>query len=294
MDDDLRIFEAHGAAPLPAVDAENRVDYAGARIWYGTIGSGPSVVLLHGAMGNSTQWGHQVPSLLEAGYRVILIDNRGRGRSTMGTEPLTYELMAREVVAVLDALQIDRAAVVGWSDGAIIGLILAMAHPSRVTKVFAFAGNMDLTGVKPGDVASDPKVVRVFAQAAKEYAQLSPAPDEFRSMCRTVEAMMKAQPNYTAEDLARIHTPAAIVIGESDEFLEREHSEYLARSIPGAKLIVLPGVTHFAPLQRPALFNDAMLDFLNGAPLHGRVNENRAPSSPVALRPPSAPETPRP
>jgi len=74
--------------------------------------------------------------------------------------------------------------------------------------------------------------------------------------------MMKTQPNYSANDLAEIRVPVTIAQSEDDEFIKREHAEYLARSIPDAELVVLPGVTHFAPLQRPDQFNNAMLAFL--------------------------------
>ena len=74
--------------------------------------------------------------------------------------------------------------------------------------------------------------------------------------------MQRTQPNSSAQELAEIHVPVAIVHSEHDEFIKREHAEYLARSIPGAELIVLPGVSHFAPLQRPKQFNDSMVALL--------------------------------
>lgn len=112
-DDDLRQFEANGAAPLPVADVEGRVEYEGARIWFGSYGSGAPVVLLHGAFDNSEDRGYQVPALASAGRRAILIDNRGRGRSPLGRVPVTYEQMAREVLAVMDSLAIAKFAVVG-------------------------------------------------------------------------------------------------------------------------------------------------------------------------------------
>ena len=260
-DDDLRTFAAEGAAPLPVPDVEGRVEHEGARIWYAAYGSGLPVILLHGALDNSGHWGYQVPALLEAGRRVVLIDSRGRGRSTLGTQPLTYELLASEVLAVMDALGVECAAIAGWSDGAIIGLVLAMQSPARITRVFAFGGNMDASGNKPGG-PPDPLTVRVFSRAVEDYARLSATPGEFERMAGAVDRMMKTQPNYSASDLARIRTPVAIVAGERDEFIERKHTEYLARTIPGATLTILPGVTHFAPLQKPDEFNRALLAFL--------------------------------
>ncbi|MDQ6908652.1 MAG: alpha/beta hydrolase, partial [Chloroflexota bacterium] len=131
-DDDLRRFEAEGAQALPAATAEGYVQRDGARIWYATYGRGAPVVLLHGGLGHSGNWGYQVPALIASGYRPILIDSRGHGRSTRDVRPYMYELMASDVLAVLDELKLDHAAVVGWSDGACIALILAAQAPTRV------------------------------------------------------------------------------------------------------------------------------------------------------------------
>ena len=95
-----------------------------------------------------------------------------------------------------------------------------------------------------------------------DYRRLSATPDEFQALVDAVGLMQRTQPNYSARDLADIKVPVAIVQAEHDEFIKLEHAEYLARSIPGAELILLPGVSHFAPLQRPGLFNAAILDFL--------------------------------
>jgi pimeloyl-ACP methyl ester carboxylesterase len=99
-----------------------------------------------------------------------------------------------------------------------------------------------------------------------DYAALSATPDRFGDFVAAVQRMMRTEPNYTASDLAQIRIPVTIVQAEHDEFIRPEHAAYLARSIPGATLTELPGVSHFAPLQRPALFNRAVLDFLAGLP----------------------------
>jgi len=262
IDDDLHHFALHGAASLPTGRVEGHVEFASARIWYATFGSGEAVVLLHGAFDNSEDWGYQIPALVASGHRAILIDNRGRGRSTLGIETLSYELMADEVLAVMDALGISNFSVVGWSDGATIGLILAMQHPSRITSVFAFGGSMDPSGVKDVD-PSMPILGLVFGRAKIDYARLSPEPAEFEEMRKAVDHMMRSQPDYTAPELGAIRTRVAIVIGENDEFIKPEHTEYLVRTIPRARLISLPNVSHFAMMQRPEDFNRAMLEFLD-------------------------------
>ena len=254
-------------ASLLVAGATGRVLHDGARIFYATYGAtgGPTVILLHGGLANSRYWGNQVPALTKAGDRVILIDSRGHGRSSRDARPYTYELMASDVVAVMDRLGVRRASVVGWSDGAIIALVMAMKDPERLDRVFAFAANMDPSGVRP-DTDAHPVFARFERQAGDEYAALSPTPHDYPAFKAAIEKMWMTEPNYTAADLARIHTPVAIVDGDHDEAIKRTHTEYLARAIPGAELIILPGVSHFAMLQDPAEFNAAMLGFLAAQP----------------------------
>jgi pimeloyl-ACP methyl ester carboxylesterase len=261
QDDNLENFEAHGAAPLPVTSDQGYVEHDGARIWYATYGSGSPVILLHGGLGHSGNWGYQVGTLVSAGHRVVLIDSRGHGRSTRDLRPFVYELMASDVLAVMDALHLQKAAVVGWSDGACIALILAMKTPERIAGVFFFGCNMDPTGTK-AITQPNPILARCLARHAQDYAHLSATPDQFEAFAKAVGQMMETQPNYSARDMADIHVPVAIVQSEHDEFIKPEHAEYLARSIPGAELIVLPGVSHFAPLQRPGQFNSVMRAFL--------------------------------
>ena len=251
-DDDLRTFEADGAAVLPQTTEQGYVEHDGARIWYCSYGAGPAVIMLHGGMGHGGNWGYQVPALLDASNRAVLIDSRGHGRSTRDAQRYTYELMASDVLAVMDAVHLHQAAVVGWSDGACIALTMAMTVPARVAGVFFFACNMDPSGVK--EIEPSPLLDRCFHRHAEDYARLSATPDQFKAFAEAVGLMQRTQPNTSAAELARIRVPVAIVHSEHDEFIKREHAEYLARSIPGAELIVLPGVSHFAPLQRPAQF----------------------------------------
>jgi pimeloyl-ACP methyl ester carboxylesterase len=260
-DDDLRTFEAHGAAPLPITNDHGYVEHEGARIWYTTYGSGRPLILLHGGFGHSGNWGYQVPALVRSGYRAVLIDSRGHGRSTRDARPFSYELMASDVLAVMNALRLEKAGLVGWSDGACTALILAAKAPLRVAGVFFFACNMDPSGVKPS--AASPTLNRCFGRHAKDYAQLSATPEHFKDFVEDVTLMQQTQPNYSAHDLAKISPSVVIVQSEHEEFIKREHAEYLARSIPNAELVVLDGVSHFAPLQRPEQFNTAMLAFIS-------------------------------
>lgn len=260
-DNDLRKFEADGAQPLPNTPTQTYIEQDSARIWYAMYGAGEPVILLHGGLGNSGNWGYQVPVLVQAGYRAIVIDSRGHGRSTRDARPYSYELMAGDILAVMDALEIQRAALVGWSDGACTALVLAAKAPERAAGVFFFACNMDPSGTKELTELG-PVVSRCFNRHVKDYAQLSATPDQFESFVEAVGLMQRTQPNYSAADLACISVPVTIIHSQHDEFIKQEHAEYLARSIPNAKYVYLEGVSHFAPLQRPALFNHAILAFL--------------------------------
>jgi pimeloyl-ACP methyl ester carboxylesterase len=130
----------------------------------------------------------------------------------------------------------------------------------RVAGVFFFACNMDPSGTKP--FVPTPIIDRCFSRHTKDYAERSATPDQFNDFVEAVGLMQRTQPDFTKEDLARIDVPVTIVQGEHDEFIRREHAEYLAQTIPNAESIFLGGVSHFAPLQRPKAFNDTVLGFL--------------------------------
>jgi pimeloyl-ACP methyl ester carboxylesterase len=249
--------------PLSAMETEGYVDHDRARIWYGTAGKGEPVVLLHGGMESSLSWGNQVPALIKTHHKVILIDSRGHGRSTMGPYPLSYEKMQSDVVAVMDALHLRKVSFVGWSDGAIISLIMAMKNPERVNRVYAFGASMNTDAAVSGTFTS-PILSEVAARLAKDYARISPTPDKFGTLHQALETMQKKEPNYTTKELAAIKVAKiAIADGDHDEFITRAHTDYLAVTIPGAKLIVLPNVSHFAPWQDPTTFNNSIIRFLD-------------------------------
>jgi pimeloyl-ACP methyl ester carboxylesterase len=260
QDDTLERFDTVGTTPLPADARTGRVSNDGASIWYADCGAGAAVILLHGGLGNAGNFGHQVASLVEAGYRAILIDSRGHGRSTRDDKPYSYQLMSTDVLAVMDALSVRKAAIVGWSDGACTGLILGHRHPDRIAGVLFFACNMDNSGTLPFEMT--PRIERCFSRHKQDYAALSPTPEKFDEFVDAVGLMQRTQPNYSAEDLGAVRVPVTFLHSEGDEFIRREHAEYLARTVPRAELVVLQGVTHFAPVQRPDLFNGAVLGFL--------------------------------
>jgi pimeloyl-ACP methyl ester carboxylesterase len=231
----------------------------GVKIWYAVFGHGAPVILLHGGLANSNYWGNQVPALARR-YRVIVMDSRGHGRSTRNAEPYGYDLMASDVIGVMDFLKIKKAAIVGWSDGAILGLDIAIHHPERLSKLFAFAANSDPSGV--ADIDKSPVFNAYIARAEKEYAALSPTPTEYKPFLEQITKMWETQPNFSAADLQGITVPTWIVDADHDEAIKRENTLFMAQQIPDSGLLLLPQVSHFAFLQDPQQFTDAVLHFL--------------------------------
>jgi pimeloyl-ACP methyl ester carboxylesterase len=252
--------------PTPSLPQAAQSGYApvnGIKIWYASFGTkearGEPVILLHGGLANANYWGNQVKAL-QSRYRVIVMDSRGHGRSSRDDKPYGYDLMASDVLALMDFLKIPKAAIVGWSDGAIIGLDIALNHPERLTKLFAFAANSDPSGVS--DITSSPVFNAFIARAEKEYETLSPTPTEYQSFLAQVQKMWETQPNWTADDLARISVPTWIVDADHDEAIKRENIEFMAANVPNAGLLLQPEVSHFSFIQDPEQFTADVLHFL--------------------------------
>jgi len=248
---------------LPSAAQSGLAPVNGIKIWYASFGRGEPVLLIHGGLANSAYWGHQVRAL-QKHYRVVVMDSRGHGRSSRNEQPYGYDLMASDVLALMDHLGIKKAAIVGWSDGAIIGLDIAMHHPERVSRLFAFAANSDPSGV--ADIAKSDVFNAYIERAGEEYKRLSPTPTEYKSFVEQITKMWETQPNWTEADLAAIKVPTWIVDADHDEAIKRENTEFMAAHIPGAGLLIQPNVSHFSFMQDPEQFTNDVLHFLEHVP----------------------------
>ncbi|UGY08610.1 alpha/beta fold hydrolase [Phyllobacterium pellucidum] len=247
--------------PMPKANKSGTAPVNGIEMYYAVYGKGPPVLLIHGGLGYADIWGAQVADLSKD-HMVIVAESRGHGRSTRTADPYSYDLMASDYVALLDYLKVDKAAIVGWSDGGIIGIDIAMKHPEKLTKVFAQAANTKVDGVKP-DVMQNKTFAGYIDHAGQVYKKISPTPDQYDAFVEQISGMWASQPNWTDDDLKKINTPIAIVLGDHDEAITREHTDYMAKTIPGAKLIILDNASHFAMVQDPEGYNKAVRDFID-------------------------------
>jgi pimeloyl-ACP methyl ester carboxylesterase len=230
------------------------------QMYYETHGEGQPLILLHGGLGNAGYWEKQIPVFAEK-YKVIAVDSRGQGRSTYSEQPIGYSLMASDVIALMDYLGIEKADVVGWSDGGIIGLDLAINHPERLHKLIAFGANYNTSGVR-ADAFENEKANAYFAKASEDYQKLSPDPSRWDALLENLSSMWASEPNFTASQLGSITVPILVLDGENEEVVYAAHTKEMASLIPTAKLILIPGTGHFAPWEKPEEFNQIVLDYL--------------------------------
>jgi pimeloyl-ACP methyl ester carboxylesterase len=249
-------------APMPPAVESGYAKVNGIDMYYAVYGSGDPILLIHGGLGHADIWASQVATLSKT-HKAIVADSRGHGRSTRNDQPFGYDLMASDYLALLDHLKIDKTALVGWSDGGIIGIDIAMNHPERLTKLYAQAANVTTDGVDPG-VLTNKTFAAYILRSGRDYARLSKTPGEYDAFVGQISHMWESQPAWTKEQLEKITVPTAIVAGDHDEAIKRAHTEYIASVIPGAKLIILPDVSHFAMLQNPDGYNKSVLDFVDG------------------------------
>jgi pimeloyl-ACP methyl ester carboxylesterase len=232
------------------------------QMYYATYGdpANPPLLLLHGGLGNADYFINQIPAFSES-YYVITADSRGHGRSTMSEQQIGYALMASDVLALMDYLKIDRFNLVGWSDGGIIGLDIAINHPERLIKLVAYGANYVPSGVR-SDVGESARFNAYVEMAAGDYVTLSPTPDGFDAFLANISNMWATEPNYTVEQMQSITVPTLILDGMQEEAIYVEHDLEMAKLIPGADLVLMSNIGHFAMWDKTEAFNDIVLDYL--------------------------------
>lgn len=249
-------------ASLPPAVESGMAPVNDIEMYYATYGdpANEPLILLHGGFGNADYFVNQIPAFSEE-YYVITVDSRGHGRSTTSDQQIGYDLMASDVLALMDYLEIDTANLVGWSDGGIIGLDIAINNPERLIKLVAYGANYNPSGVK-SDAGENERFNAYFQMAVADYAALSPNPDGFEDFVANISNMWATEPNFTEEQLNSITVPTLILDGMEEEAIYPEHALEMASLIPTADLLLMGGIGHFAMWDKIEEFNHIVLDYL--------------------------------
>ncbi|MCI1188247.1 alpha/beta hydrolase [Hymenobacter sp. DH14] len=238
--------------------AGHTVALNGIKLYYETYGQGEPLLLLHGNGQSINAFSAQIPELAKH-YQVIAVDTRAQGKSTNGKQTLTYDLFADDMSALLKALNIPAAHVVGWSDGGNTGLSLALRHPQQVKKLVTMGANLwfdtlAVTAATLKEVNKDIRMATLLGPVNKHVRQMRP-----------LLVLLRDYPRMKAPDLASIAAPTLVLAGEHD-LIQDAHTRLIASSLPHSQLRIFPGLTHYVPREDPAAFNAAVLGFLQAKP----------------------------
>lgn len=232
----------------------------GTPTWVVERGAGrDTVLLLHGGLGNSDELLDSIGPFLAGRYRLVAFDRRGHGRTADDGLPFHYDAMADETEAVIAHLGIAPTHVVGWSDGGIIALLLAMRHPGLLRRVVLIGANFHHAGFKAAEFGPD---APFFAPLEASYAERGPdGREQFRSIAERVTHMWTSEPALTPADLVAAMVPTLVMSADRDA-ITLEHTLRLFESLPQAELAVVPGASHGLPEEKPELVARLIADFL--------------------------------
>jgi 3-oxoadipate enol-lactonase len=278
----LLLCAARGAvcAQAPAGGGSGFAEVNGTRLFYEARGKGPAVVLIHGGLVDSRLWDDQMGPLSQS-FRVVRYDMRGYGKSAA---PAGQYWPTEDLRALLDFLKIEKATVVGLSLGGIVAADFAREHPERVERL-AFVGSGLRGDRQPPDEKSMAAYRALTAEGPEKYfetflkadllAGLRERPrarermrammlDNYKALSYIRAGLAQSPEPPTIERLGRIHFPALVVVGSLDSKNLLNVADTLARGIPGARKVVIPGASHHPPVETPQEFNRTLLDFLEG------------------------------
>ena len=216
-------------------------------------GQGEALILLHGNGENCDYFQGQTDEFARF-FHVYAIDTRGHGKTPRGNAPFTIRQFADDLLDFMDAHQIGKAHLLGFSDGGNIAMIFAMKHPDRVNRLILNGANLDAKGVKP----SVQIPIEIGYRIAKIFARIS----QTAKLNAEMLGLMVNDPNVPSEELVKIQAKTLVIAGTKD-MIKDEHTRLIAQSIPDAQLVILEG-NHFIANKCPQAFNEAVLKFLKG------------------------------
>ena len=228
------------------------------KMYYEVYGKGKPLILIHGNGASIKSMKYQIEYFSKY-YKVIVADSRGHGKSEAGKNKLTYRQMANDWARLLTKLKIDSAYILGWSDGGIIGLLLAINYPAKVKMLAAMGANLlpDSSAVYKWAInwVHKNQVITNKMIAQKDTTQ------NWKLLKQQLN-LLAAQPHISLNELHKISAPVLILSGDKD-VIKIEHTILIYQNISKAQLCIFPGATHMIPEINPKLFNDTVYNFFN-------------------------------
>ena len=228
-------------------------DIRGFKMYCEIYGEGQPLLIIHGNGGSIVDFTNQVPYFSKK-YKVIIADNRAQGQSADNGDSLSYEMMADDYAALLSVLKIDSAYVIGWSDGGINALLLAIRHPEKVKKLAATGANL-----QPDSSAVYEEVIDMVTPIYTQLKNANPKTDQQKKNWKLVR-LLAEEPHIPLSDLHKIQCPSLIIGGDHD-VIKEEHTMQIYKNIPKAYLWILPNSGHSTPVVYKDDFNKVVGEF---------------------------------
>jgi pimeloyl-ACP methyl ester carboxylesterase len=238
----------------------------GSQVYYEISGEGEPLLLLHGGFGTVEDFAFQTPELAKH-FKVVAFERPGHGRSADDGEPFSFNRMTDYTIDFMDSLGLKAANLVGWSDGAALALLVAIARPDLVKRIVSVGGFFDTGNLTERDKdwlkAATPESFRkAVPEVVKRYEELAPdGPAHFPIVFEKTVRMWLNEPNIRKEELAKIVAPTLVMAGDK-ESIPQEHTLELFRSIKNSQLCILPASTHFLLSENSTKANRTILEFL--------------------------------
>jgi len=238
------------------------VSLRGVSSYHETTGEGPPLVLLHGGF-CSLEVLRPLARALSTAYQVYAAERPGHGRTPDRDGAYSYDEVVSDTLAYLDAMDLTDAHVVGYSDGAVAGLLLGRDHPDRVRSLVTISANLDPGGFVTEDRQDRAVPADAMRSITAQYADLSPDGAGYSAVVSAkLHAMWAEEPDIAASSLTAIVAPTLVIAGQHD-MVALEHTALIAESIPAAQLAVVPGTSHLLVLERPQFIGVVISDFLS-------------------------------
>jgi len=232
-------------------------DIRGFKMYYETYGKGEPLLIIHGNGGSINNFLYQIPYFAK-NYQVVIADSRSQGKSVDAADSLSYEMMTDDLNALLDNLHLKSCYVIGWSDGGINGLLLAIRHPDKVKKLAITGANL-----WPDTTAVDPFVYNWALKqniAVNDSLKKASTPSPELKNAHKLLHLLTYEPHIKVADLNKITCPA-LVIGGDHDVIQPKHTMLIAQSIPNSYLWIIPNSGHSTPIFKKEQFNKVVGDF---------------------------------